>query len=248
MFKTIAFVFAVSLLLVGCSPKKVTEDSISSTNSFGRVEMSETMETKGSISMDELSGELIEAVEGNDLVKVKEIIAIQPDAINQTNSQGESPLLIATHNNSLEIAKVLIDAKADVNQQDQIQDSPFLYAGAEGKTEILAYMLEHGQPDQSIVNRYGGNALIPAAEKGHLANVKLLLEDGRSDINHQNNFGYTALIEAVALRDGSHVYLEIVQELLKYNADKTLRDHSGRTAEDYAKELGYDRMLQELQK
>lgn len=234
MFKTIAFVFAVSLLLVGCSPKKVTEDSISSTNSFGRVEMSETMETKGSISMDELSGELIEAVEGNDLVKVKEIIAIQPDAINQTNSQGESPLLI--------------DAKADVNQQDQIQDSPFLYAGAEGKTEILAYMLEHGQPDQSIVNRYGGNALIPAAEKGHLANVKLLLEDGRSDINHQNNFGYTALIEAVALRDGSHVYLEIVQELLKYNADKTLRDHSGRTAEDYAKELGYGRMLQELQK
>lgn len=76
----------------------------------------------------------------------------------------------------------------------------------------------------------------------------LLLEAGSTEINHQNNFGYTALIEAVALTDGSQIYLEIVQELLKYQADKTLRDHAGKTAEDYAKELGYNHILAELQK
>lgn len=94
----------------------------------------------------------------------------------------------------------------------------------------------------------GGNALIPAAEKGHLENVRLLLADGNVDINHQNNYGYTALIEAVALRDGSKIYQDIVKELLAYDADKKLRDNYGKSAEDYAKELGYQAMLDELQK
>lgn len=73
--------------------------------------------------------------------------------------------MIAVHNNQIELAKKLIDAGANVNIQDKIADSPYLYAGAEGRTEILAYMLSHSEPDQSIVNRFGGNALIPAAEK-----------------------------------------------------------------------------------
>lgn len=107
--------------------------------------------------------------------------------------------MIAVHHNMIDIAKILVDHGANINLQDHIQDSSYLYAGAQGKTEILAYMLENSEPDQSIVNRFGGNALIPAAEKGHLANVKLLLTDGRVDIDHQNHYGYTALIEAVAL-------------------------------------------------
>ncbi len=90
-------------------------------------------------------------------------------------------------------------------------------------------MLENSEPDQSIVNRFGGNALIPAAEKGHLANVKLLLTDGRVDIDHQNHYGYTALIEAVALRDGSKIYQDIVRELLAHGANKELRDNQGKT-------------------
>lgn len=138
---------------------------------------------------------------------------------------------------------MLIDAGADINLQDQISDSPYLYAGAQGKTEILTYMLEKQVPDQQKVNRFGGNALIPAAEKGHLENVKLLLKDGRVSIDHQNNYGYTALIEAVALKDGSSIYQQIVKVLLEGGADKTLKDNTGRTAEDYARSLGYSELL-----
>ncbi|TVS90572.1 ankyrin repeat domain-containing protein, partial [Enterococcus durans] len=144
------------------------------------------------------------------------------------------------------IAKTLVDHEADINQQDGIQDSPYLYASAQGKTEILDYMLKNGEPDQQIVNRFGGNALIPAAEKGHLENVKLLLADERVNIDHQNNYGYTALIEAVALRDGSAIYQEIVQVLLDNGANKELRDNYGKTAEDYARELGYSQLLTQL--
>ncbi|MCH7320387.1 ankyrin repeat domain-containing protein [Solibacillus sp. MA9] len=193
------------------------------------------------------SGELLQAVEANNLEKVQDILKDASYPINETNKNDETPLLIATHENYIEIAKALINAGADVNQQDRIQDSPYLYAGAQGKTEILAYILENATPNHQVYNRYGGNALIPAAEKGHLANVKLLLADGKMDIDHQNNFGYTALIEAVALTDGSKVYQQIVQELLAYNANKELRDDNGLTALDYAKDRGYTEMIELLE-
>ncbi|MEG0256100.1 ankyrin repeat domain-containing protein [Vagococcus sp.] len=192
-------------------------------------------------------GSLLQAVEEGKEKEVKEILKDKEYDLNEVNEKKESSLLIATHNNQVEIAKVLIDHGADINLQDEIQDSPYLYAGAQGKTEILAYMLKHATPNQTSVNRFGGNALIPAAEKGHLANVKLLLEDGRVDIDHQNNYGYTALIEAVALRDGSKVYQDIVAELLNYNADVTLKDNNGKTATDYARALGYNNMLNQLE-
>lgn len=193
------------------------------------------------------SGNLIQAVENNDLDKVHEILQDSSYPINETNDKGETPLLIATHENYIEVAKLLIDVGADINQQDYILDSAYLYAGAQGKTEILKYMIEHAEPNQNIVNRYGGNALIPAAEKGHLNNVKLLLVDGKANIDHQNNFGYTALIEAVALTDGSVVYQQIVQELLAHNANKELRDNWGKTALGYAKEMGYTKMIEMLE-
>lgn len=190
---------------------------------------------------------LIEAVDQQNEQQVQELLA-QSTEVDIQNDKGETPLLIATHQNNVAIAKALIDAGAYINKQDAIQDSPYLYAGAQGKTEILAYMLAHREPDQTVVNRYGGNALIPAAEKGHLENVKQLLEDGRADINHQNNFGYTALIEAVALTDGSTLYQDIVAELLKHDANTELRDNNDKTALDYAKEKGYTEIEAMLKK
>ena len=166
--------------------------------------------------------------------------------VDKRNDHRQTALLVATHSNNVELARMLIEAGADVNAKDDINDSPYLYAGAQGRTEILAYMLAHTTPDQSVYNRFGGNALIPAAEKGHLENVKLLLADKRVAIDHQNKFGYTALIEAVGLRDGSQIYQEIVAELLRNGANSSLRDNSGRTALDYANQLGYGNIAQML--
>lgn len=242
----------VSLLLVACSPKETEKPSnvVKSSESILKKEQTETTESseKRIEKMSFEKGSLIKAVENSDIHLVNQILQVKDYDINEVNDKKESPLLIATHNNQVEIAKSLIDSGADINQQDAIQDSPYLYAGAQGKTEILAYMMEKSTPNQKIVNRYGGNALIPAAEKGHLDTVKLLLTDKSVDINYQNDFGYTALIEAIALRDGSKVYQDIVSVLLESGADKTLKDSTGRDAEDYARELGYGNMLEMLQK
>lgn len=191
---------------------------------------------------------LLQAVQQHNVEQVRTLLKQGYANIDETNDKGETPLLLATHANDVDIAKLLIDAGADVNKQDNIQDSAYLYAGAQGKTDILAYMLAHAKTSEDVYNRYGGNTLIPAAEKGHIDNVKLLLADGRVNMDHQNNFGYTALIEAVALTDGSKLYQDIVNVLLNYGANTELRDNNGKTALDYAKERGYVEMVEMLNK
>lgn len=253
----ISLLISLVLIFSACQSKKanlnqpikestrMTTDK-SSTKQSSEAKDEQAIKTTESSTPSFPAGSLIQAVTDNDAAKVQAILADKNYTIDEVNAQGETPLLVATHQNFVAIAKMLIDAGADINLQDHISDSPYLYAGAQGKTEILAYMLEKQVPDQQKVNRFGGNALIPAAEKGHLENVKLLLKDGRAAIDHQNNYGYTALIEAVALRDGSEIYQQIVKVLLEGGADKTLKDNTGRTAEDYARSLGYTEMLNTL--
>ena len=229
------------------SAEKAVSESTTKDSTSSLVSSTNTTQSKEEQSMTNVPGSLIQSVSENDIAKVTEILKSTPNLIDEVNGNGETPLLIAVHNNQIDIAKLLIDAGADVNKQDAKKDSAYLYAGAEGRTEILSYILSHSQPNQQITNRFGGNALIPAAEKGHLENVKLLLADKNVDINHQNNYGYTALIEAVALRDGSQVYQDIVSELLKHGADPDIKDNYGKSAKDYAHELGYGNMSKMLQ-
>ncbi|MFW8053817.1 ankyrin repeat domain-containing protein [Vagococcus fluvialis] len=248
--KKIILILTLSIVLVSCGT--FSKETVESSDSTKTSELSSSQSETHSKEMEEPmkqfeSGTLIQAVTQNDSERVQEIMMDKTYNINEVNDRNETPLLIATHNNYVEIAKILIDNGADVNQQDNIQDSPYLYAGAQGKTEILSYMIENSKPNQQIYNRFGGNTIIPAAEKGHLDTVKVLLEDGTVDIDHQNNYGYTALIEAVALTDGSQVYQDIVAELLKYGADRTLKDNYGKTATDYARELGYGNILKMLE-
>lgn len=232
------------LLLAGCTSKG--DDNVEKQTKTEVTEEAVENDLQPKEEQQVQKGELLQAVEEKDVQKVKEILARSNATINETNDKKETPLLIATHENDIEIAKLLIDAGADINQQDAIQDSAYLYAGAQGKTEILRYMMEHTKPNQQVRNRFGGNALIPAAEKGHLDNVRLLLTDEQVDIDHQNDYGYTALIEAVALTDGSKVYQEIVQELMDAGVNQNLRDRYGKTALDYAKEQGYRKMIEIL--
>ncbi|MEO1771875.1 ankyrin repeat domain-containing protein [Candidatus Enterococcus ferrettii] len=258
-WKLILTIFALLLFFSGCQShsqkSKSTDTTTVSTAEMTTVEAStqqkedtvSTTQSKEDTAMNYPSGSLIEAVSANNLDQTNDILSSSNYPIDEVNEKSETPLLIAVHNNQVAIAKALIDSGADINKQDGIQDSPYLYAGAEGRTEILAYMLAHATPNQSITNRFGGNALIPAAEKGHLENVKILLADKRAAINHQNNYGYTALIEAVALRDGSQVYQDIVAELLRNGADPTLVDNYGKSALDYANQLGYGNMARMLQ-
>lgn len=243
---------SVLVLLAACQEQQTASSQASSASSSSLLSSTETIETEMSTTsqsseekeVEEVvrnfeAGALLLAVNQRSIDQVKEILEDPDYVIDEVDSENNTPLNIAVHNNDIEIAKLLIDFGADINKQNAISDSPYLYAGAQGRTEILDYMLAQAEPNLSVHSRFGGNALIPAAEKGHIENVRLLLADGREDIDFQNNYGYTALIEAVGLREGNELYQEIVRVLLEHGANQHIKDNSGRTARDYAVQLGY---------
>lgn len=156
--------------------------------------------------------------------------------LDDKDSGGRTPLLIAVANDRTAAALALIAAGANINAQATNKDTPWLLAGASGRTEILAAMIPKG-PDLSIRNRYGGNALIPACERGHVDTVKLLLTT-RIDLDHVNNLGWTCLLEAVILGDGGLAHQKIVQMLLAANANPNLADSEGTTPLAHARARG----------
>jgi ankyrin repeat protein len=191
------------------------------------------------------SAPLFAAVEQNDEAAVAKLIT-EGVAIDDRNADGETALLVATHDNRVDIARLLILAGADVNAKDRIHDSPYLYAGARGHLEILKLTLSHGA-DLKSTNRYGGTALIPAAERGHVETVRTLIEAGVA-VDHVNNLGWTALLEAVLLGDGGERHVAIVKILLEAGADPSLPDREGVTPLRHARQRGFQPMVELLTK
>ncbi|KKO50776.1 ankyrin [Paenibacillus sp. DMB20] len=181
-----------------------------------------------------MSEQLFQAVKEKDAKAVANIIKKGAD-INAQDSNGRTPLMIATRRNDAATAKVLIDAGADVNIQDHIKDNPFLYAGAEGYLEILKLTIDAGA-DSKITNRYGGTALIPASEHGYVDVVKELLTRTDIDVNHVNNLGWTALLEAIILNDGGLKQQQTVQLLIDHGADVNIADRERVTPLQHARE------------
>lgn len=163
-------------------------------------------------------------------------------AVNTTDRNGRSLLLIATRNKDVVMAKLLVASGADVNQQDELKDSPFLYAGASGSVELVQLYLQHGARFD-VFNRYLGTALIPACERGHTAVVKMLANMPGFPINHINRLGWTALLEAIILGDGSSVYVEIVRILIDAGCDIHIPDHDRITPLQHARIKGYKEIV-----
>jgi ankyrin repeat protein len=188
---------------------------------------------------------LLDAAAKGDAVAVKRLLAAGVNS-DVRDESGRTALLLATHNNRVEVARLLIAAGADVNAKDNIQDSPYLYAGAEGRNEILKMTLAAGA-DLKSTNRYGGTALIPAAHHGHPETVAILLTTA-IDKDHINTLGWTALLEAIILGDGGPVHTRIVKLLLDAGANPNIADGNGATPLAHARGRGFAEMVRLLEK
>lgn len=179
--------------------------------------------------------QLLEASAKGDTQIVVRLLA-QGVPVDVRDEQGNTPLLLATDRNHLEVARALINASADVNAKNRIHDSAYLLAGAQGRLDILSLTLSHGA-DLKSTNRYGGTALIPACERGHVEVVKTLLQAG-VDPNHINNLGWTGLLEAILLSNGGPPHQAIVALLIASGADVNLADAQGVSPLQHARERG----------
>jgi ankyrin repeat protein len=216
--KWLAAGLSIMLLLQGCTDKS---------------ESTNTPRKETSTVTDELH----QATEQQDTEQVKKIIKDGMD-LNEQDSQGRTPLMIAAYNEDYDTAKVLIEAGADVNIQDNMKNNPYLYASAEGCTDILRLTIEAGA-DTKITNRYGGTGLIPASEHGYVDVVDMLLTKTDVNVNHVNNLGWTALLEAIILNNGNEKQQKTVELLVQHGANVNLADGEGITPLEHAKQKGF---------
>jgi len=95
--------------------------------------------------------------------------------VNQTNTDGETPLWVAAHEGQLDVARLLIQRGAKVNLARTIDGTTPLYiAVARGQLAVAQLLLDNGA-EVNTANTYGITPLFVAAHQGHTT-VTLLLK------------------------------------------------------------------------
>jgi len=146
--------------------------------------------------------------------------------INQQDSQGQTPLLIAVgnYNDSNEnLVTFLIEHNADIGAME----------GGDKCSQVSKVPVPVAPSQMNMAMRIAGQPYVPqcvtplmvAAKAGHLKIVQILLEH-KANINTQSPVnGTSALMQAAELGDP-----QIVRYLLEHGADITLKDKNGQSA------------------
>ena len=142
----------------------------------------------GQATADQASAQrLLQAAGAGDLASVDALLK-QGVAVDVRDGQGNTPLLLATAANRVEVARRLVDAGADVNLQNRMQDSAYLLAGARGYREIAV------QPTNELGIFTQGSISKRFLPVTPAAAVEVLLCRNASPTNEGHDF----VIEAVA--------------------------------------------------
>jgi ankyrin repeat protein len=147
--------------------------------------------------------------------EVGELVTKHPAIINATDSEGFSPLLLATSYNMVSVVRVLIANKAAINQFDLAHKcSPLLLAAQCGHAEIAELLLEAKASANTRLEHV--SPLILSAKKGHTAIVEALVE-ARANVNFVAASGMTALY--AASREG---FADVVDVLLAHGGGDSI--------------------------
>jgi ankyrin repeat protein len=150
---------------------------------------------------------------------------------------GASALVAAAVCCYSEIMRVLLDAGADVNIASLDGMTSLMFCSHKGCLESVQVLLDH-KPDINRRNRYGETALMRATSSGSVEIVKILIESGAEPEIQSTEHGLTALMIAA---DNGHE--DIVNLLLAGGADPSRQSLGLRTAADYARLKGFNRIV-----
>jgi ankyrin repeat protein len=177
------------------------------------------------------------AARGGELDKIREILSVNPAAINAPprGYYGQTAIQAACMYGHVEVVQMLVDAGADIHfcGGNNFQRNALQIACGQGNDKVVDILLGagakvnetsstparhvRGSPRSSVfVTRYNGRtALQAAAERGHMHLVSRLLELG-ADVNAPPSptAGYTALQAAAG---GG--YTAIVKLMIQHGAD-----------------------------
>lgn len=121
----------------------------------------------------------------------------------------------------------------DPNELDPEGRTAIMYAAFNGHTDVVANLIASGA-DVNVQDTSGSTALMFASSGPSTETVALLLEKGAKINTVDNIEHFSALMWAAA--EGQ---MDNVKLLLKHNADTTLQDIDGDTAETFAAKAGH---------
>ena len=185
------------------------------------------------------------AAQSADLNEIKRLAMASPVALETRDSQGRTPLHVATFARQADAVRALIAAGANTAALENGRYDAVTIAAVANDEITLRVLLELGASAKLVTSRYDGTALIAAAHLGHDGVVRQLIAAG-APLDHVNNLHWTALIEAIVLGDGGVRHQNCVQALLAAGANTQLADRENRTPLQLAIARGYETMVRAL--
>ncbi|MBL8134314.1 MAG: ankyrin repeat domain-containing protein [Anaerolineae bacterium] len=135
---------------------------------------------------------LMQAVNANDAARVRALIA-QGVNINEYDSSGDAPLVMAAYQGHAEIVKLLLEAGADVTVVDPGMKATALHAASyAGRTDVARLLVAAGIDIDKQGPYNGYTALHDAIWQNNIDTAKVLIEGG-ANLHLKNHDGQTPL-------------------------------------------------------
>jgi len=170
---------------------------------------------------------------------VRSLLTANSTLLNAQDSDGRTPLHVATSSGGIDVTRFLLDQKADVNAKDSMGWTPLMIAVSAGFEPLVDELIGSGA-DVKAVNDKGITALHYAASKGRVQIGKKLLVRG-ADINARDRANQLPLHRAATTNSAAFVSL-LLHPPLELDLPKTrlnLADRVGNTPLHLAMESGH---------
>lgn len=154
-----------------------------------------------------------------DLVKA---LVARGDPINETDSNGCTPLMWAVKNGYPDVVELFLELGADIEIRTPGDLTAVFWASINGHYRSLGKLVQGGASVR-VSDKLGRTPLHYAAAYGHIKTLGVLLSAG-ADVHAKDIGRHTALQRA-----SSQGELAIVSVLINHNADTGVKDKEGRT-------------------
>ncbi len=183
--------------------------------------------------------EIHQAVKEGKFDTVKNMLEKAPDLVNAVDSDGLTPLHLASEHGHQHIVELLLQKGADINAKSGFKRTPLHFAASSGRYEIVKLFIEK----DAELNENDSFILTPifqAAYNGHQNIVEMLLSNGINLSDTEKNS--VTLLHAAAISGNP----ELVEMLLDKGIDRDVRNIFGKTPLHFAASRGHKAAVKRL--